>query len=341
MNKKKIIVTGGLGFIGTNLIISLIKKNYIVLNIDKISPQSNKRLKFLKNKNYRFLKLNLSTCNQKKLNKIIYDFQPEYLINLASETHVDRSIDNPKKILKSNINLVINLLVSIKDLAKSIKNKIKFIHIGTDEIYGELNYNESKKFNEDSLIKPNNPYSASKASQIHIINSFNKTFNLNYIIINPSNNFGPYQFPEKLIPKSIELIKKNKKVEIYGKGKNIRNWIYVKDTVDGIYKIMRKGKKNQIYNIASKNKISNIDLVKKLFKLMGREYKNNIKFVKDRPGHDKKYLSSSEKIKKLGWSEKNDISKNIKKTIEWYLDKDNLDFFNSRYLKLNRLGKTK
>ena len=339
MNNNKVIITGGLGFIGSNLIKSLLRRKFHIYNFDKLSKQSSLKFFFYKDKNYNFKKIDLSKISNNKLTKIIKIINPRFIINLASETHVDRSIDSPEEIIRSNIISLTNLLVSVKNLDYR-KEKIKFIHLGTDEIFGDIPFKSKKKFKEDSPIMPNNPYSASKASQIHIIKAFCHTYKLKYIIINPSNNYGPYQFPEKFIPKSIMKIFSNKPVEIYGKGKNIRNWIYVEDTVEAIIKIMRVGRLNNIYNISSSNLISNNNLIKKIFKHMN--IKNvNIKYVFDRPGHDEKYSSDSQKLKNLGWKEKYSFDQGITKTISWYLKNENLKQFCSKKINLKRLGKIK
>ena len=336
--KKKIIITGGLGFIGTNLIKKLLKENFYIYNFDKLSKQSNLKFYFYKNKKYKFKKINLSTISIKKLTKILTEINPNYIINLASETHVDRSIDNPEKIIKSNISLITNLLCAIKNLAFKEKFNIKFIHIGTDEVYGDLSFAQNKIFQESSAIKPNNPYSASKAAQDHIIKAFSKTYGLKYIILNPSNNYGPHQFPEKFIPKSIINIMKGKSVEIYGKGKNMRNWIFVEDTVSAIFKIMRNGKFYNTYNVSSSNLISNKKLIDKIYDSM-KIIKKQIEFITDRPGHDRKYFSDNKKLANLNWKEKYNLDQGILKTISWYKKIENLRQFNVKKINLKRLGK--
>jgi dTDP-glucose 4,6-dehydratase len=340
MSKNKIIITGGLGFIGTNLISALLKKNYHIINFDKNSTQSNSKFLFFKDKKYKFIKIDLAKIKPDRLNKLFQTYKPKCIINLASETHVDRSIDAPSEIIKSNILSLTNLALAIERYNRKNLKKIKFLHVGTDEIYGDIPLKDNKFFKESSPLNPKNPYSASKASQLNIIRSFHNTYNLEFIIINPSNNFGPYQFPEKLIPKSIELIKSNKFVEIYGDGKNIRNWIYVENTVNAIIKIMVSGKKNESYNVASSDLISNKDIIDRIYHFMNIN-KKKIKNVPDRPGHDRKYASSSYKIRKLGWSNKISFDEGIKKTILWYLDKKNIRFFNSNKIILKRLGKLK
>ena len=219
---SKILVTGGLGFIGSNLIKLLLKKNYKVINIDKVSYASNfyNTREFIKNKNYKFIKCDLT--NFLKLKKIILSNNPNAIFNLAAETHVDRSIDGPKNFISSNIIGTFNIL----EVIRKYKKKIKLIHISTDEVYGDVIKGRSK---ENDAYKPSSPYSATKASSDHLVNSYIKTFNVSALVTNCSNNFGPRQHPEKLIPKLIYNILNNKKLPIYGKGKNSREWIFVDD----------------------------------------------------------------------------------------------------------------
>ena len=242
---NKIIITGGLGFIGSNLIRYLLNKNLKILNLDKISYCSVKSTRNIKNPKYKFKKIDLSREKNSKLTNIIKKFRPDYIINLAANSHVDNSIKKPFDFAESNFSSTLNLLVSIKN--SGLLNKIELVHIGTDEIYGEIKKKEKKVFLETSILNPSSPYSASKAACHHLVTSFSKTYNLKYKIINPSNNFGPFQFPEKLIPKTIYSICNNRKVIIYKKGENIRQWMFVEDTCQAIFKIMKLKKKNEIY----------------------------------------------------------------------------------------------
>lgn len=339
---NKIIVTGGLGFIGTNLTLSLIKSKYKVFNLDKNGESSNNKLINFNNKNYYFKQIDLSKSDsQYQVLKIINKFKPQVIINLASESHVDKSIDSPQKIYVSNINSTLNLLLAIN---KSIlKKKIKLIHVGTDEVYGDLDLHSKKKFTEDSRYITSNPYSASKAAQINLVQAFIRTYNINAVILNPCNNFGFYQYPEKLIPKSINLILANKPVELYGRGKNIREWIFVEDTVKAIKLVMsmkKKGINGEIYNVSSKNAISNIALIKKIYKILHGLKKNifpfKIKYIDDRPGHDKKYVSANNKILKIGWRPNNDFDSSLKKTILFYLSSPKI--FKDSKVHLKRYG---
>ena len=336
---KKIIVTGGLGFIGSNLIELLLKKKFKVLNIDKVSYSSNfyNTKEYNKNKNYKFIKCSLG--NQKKLLNILKKFKPNCIFNLAAETHVDRSIDGPKNFIDSNIYGVFSLLEACKKFLK-IKKNFKLIHISTDEVYGDIPKGRSK---ETDKYKPSSPYAASKASSDHLVFSYIRTFNIPAIITNCSNNFGPKQHPEKLIPKIIYNILHNKVLPIYGKGLNIREWIYVEDHCDALLKIFQKGKLGNFYNIGSNINLKNKDLVKKILKItklkikIGKNVK--IKFVKDRPGHDVRYSLNNNKINKnINWKSKTSLNEGLKKTILWYLN--NISYYSTVNKKdiLRRLG---
>ena len=325
----RIIVTGGSGFIGSHLVHLLIKKKHIVLNIDKLSKFSvNESLDDLKkNKKYNFKKIDLQ--NFEKLSRAINNFKPDIIYNLAAESHVDRSIINPINFVKSNINSTINLLEAINkylDKYPKIKKNFKLIHVSTDEIYGSLK-SEEKKFTEKSKIDPSSPYAASKASTDLIVKAWNKTYKLPVIITNCSNNFGPWQFPEKLIPVIISKILKKQTIPIYGNGKNIRDWIYVLDHVDCLYTILKKGKIGETYNIGTNNELENIKICKmiclKINKLKKNKFNNLklIKFVDDRKGHDLRYAINNNKIKKtLGFRSKYKFENALDSTVKWYLN---------------------
>ncbi len=342
---KKIVVTGGSGFIGSNLIKLLLKKNYYVINIDKktysANPYNLKRIK--NNKNYK--SFNCDINDSKKVFKILNKFKPSGIFNLAAETHVDRSIDSPDKFIKTNIVGLYNLLKTTNKYIHKTKKKIKFIHISTDEVYGDIKSN--KRSNEKFAYDPSSPYSASKASADHLVKSFVKTYNFPAVISNCCNNYGPNQFPEKLIPKLIYNIIKNKSLPIYGKGKNSREWVHVLDHCKALLKIFSKGKIGESYNVGSNKNIKNIDIAKKLMQLVKKDSfkignKVKIKFVKDRPGHDFRYALNSNKIKKqLKWRAKINFEKGLLNTFNWYLS--NMAFFTnvSKKLYINRLGLNK
>ena len=317
---KKIIVTGGSGFIGSNLVNFLIKKKFYVINIDKLAYSANNIVH--KNKDSKFYKFyRLDINNKKKLIDIIKRYKPKAIFNLAAETHVDRSIDGPKNFIDTNILGTFNILEAIRMLNK--KNiKIKLVHISTDEVYGDIKKN--KRSDENFSYEPSSPYSASKASADHLVKSYIRTYKINAVISNCCNNYGPYQFPEKLLPKMIFNIFNNKELPIYGKGKNSREWIHVKDHCEALFMLYLKGKSGESYNVGSGVNLNNIDLIKKLLKLskllnikVGK--KTKIVLVKDRPGHDFRYALNSKKIfNKLKWKAKIKLNDGLFETIKWY-----------------------
>ena len=335
---KKVIVTGGLGIIGSNLVELLIRDGFKVINIDKITYSSNfYNVKEFKNiKNYKFIKCDIS---DKKLKKIIFEYKPTCIFNLAAETHVDRSIDNPENFIQSNIVGVYKLLEIFKNYSK--KNNCRLIHISTDEVYGDI---LSGRSSEKYPYQPSSPYAASKAASDHLVSSYIRTYNIPAIITNCSNNYGPKQHPEKLIPKLIYNIINNKPLPIYGKGTNSREWIYVKDHCEALIKIFKKGKIGEFYNIGSNKNLNNLQVTKELLNIskkrinLGKNVK--ISFIKDRPGHDIRYALNSNKIKKsLGWFPKTKFKKGIKLTFDWYYK--NKSYYESISKKdiIKRLGK--
>ena len=335
--KKKIIVTGGLGFIGSNLIELLISRNYFVINIDKVTYSSNfyNAKEFKNSKNYKFIKCDIGSKN---IRKILFKYKPICIFNLAAETHVDRSIDDPSSFITSNIVGVYNLLECFKDYSN--KNKSKLIHISTDEVYGDVLTGRTK---ETYPYNPSSPYAASKASSDHLVSSYVRTYKLPAIITNCSNNYGPKQHPEKLIPKLIYNILTNRSLPIYGTGKNSREWIYVKDHCEALIKIFNKGKIGNFYNIGSNKNVINLEICKNLIQISKTKIKlgNNvkIKFVKDRPGHDIRYaLNSSKLMRELKWKPKTKFKNGLKETVNWYMN--NLKYYSSLKKSdiLNRIG---
>ena len=322
--KKKVIVTGGLGFIGSNLIELLLEKNYFVINIDKVTYSSNfyNTKEFISTKSYKFIKCDI---NDKKIKKILFKYKPVCIFNLAAETHVDRSIDDPSNFIKSNILGVYNLLECFKELTKKYNSKL--IHISTDEVYGDVLIGRTK---ETYPYNPSSPYAASKASSDHLVSSYVRTYKIPAIITNCSNNFGPKQHPEKLIPKLIYNILTNRPLPIYGNGKNSREWIYVKDHCEALVKIFNKGRVGNFYNIGSNRNAINLEICKNLIQISKRRMKlgKNVKirFVKDRPGHDIRYaLNSSKLIKELKWKPKTSFKEGLEKTVNWYIN--NLKYY--------------
>ncbi len=326
-----ILITGGNGFIGSNFTnYWLSKKNELLVNIDKLtySSKNNHIQKKIKNKNYKFFKVSI---NDKKIYQIINKYKPRVIINFAAETHVDNSIEDSTVFFRTNVMGTLNLLNQIKKYYFKLKTKdFLFIHFSTDEVYGHLGKKE-KPFSEKNNYNPRNPYSASKASSDHIVKSFYNTFKIPSIVLNCSNNFGPYQNSEKLIPLTIKKIFYNERIPIYGDGLQIRDWLFVEDNCKAISKVIEKGIVGETYNIGGNNEIRNLDLVK----LIINEYAiinkiknikslyNLINFVKDRPGHDIRYSINISKIKKkLNWSptQSNKFYLNIRKTIKWYMN---------------------
>ena len=310
----KFLVTGGLGFIGSNFIEKLLKEypNSKIKNVDAELLGSNKKnLKFMKNEiRYNYIKGNIKDF--KLMKKLIGE--SDIIVNFAAESFVDRSISNSKPFINSNIIGVYNILEIIKN------EKKKLIHISTDEVFGSL---KSGSATEEYRFYPSSPYSSTKASAELLVMSYNKTYDLDCSITRCTNNYGPKQFPEKLIPKTIFLAQNNEKIPIYGSGKNIRDWIYVDDHCNAILKIIHNGKKGESYNISANNEINNITIVKKILKIMDKS-EDLIEFVEDRPGHDLRYSLDSNKIrKKLGWREKTNFEDGIEKTVKWYLENNN------------------
>ena len=335
---KNIIVTGGLGFIGSNLIEFLLEKKFFVLNIDKVTYSSNfyNVKKFKASKNYKFIKSDIGNI---KMKNILFKYKPICVFNLAAETHVDRSIDNPKSFIQNNIVSVHNLLENFRLFSKRYKSKL--IHISTDEVFGDiLKGRASEKYS----YKPSSPYAASKAASDHLVSSYIRTYKIPAIVTNCSNNYGPKQHPEKLIPKLIYNILNNRNLPIYGKGINSREWIFVKDHCEALFKIFKYGKIGEFYNIGSNKNLSNLEVCKSLLaiskKLTKVGKKVKIYFVKDRPGHDIRYALDSKKIKReLKFRSRTNFRTGIKYTFEWY--KNNKSYY--KYLPkkdiLRRLGK--
>lgn len=306
----KILITGGAGFIGSNFIHYLLE-NYDdqIITIDKLTYAGN--LDNLRNissaKNHKFYQGDIIN---KDFIEEVFDKSVDYVVNFAAETHVDRSIDNSNKFIKTNVEGTQVLLD--RALECDIKN---FVQISTDEVYGSI---KKGKFNENNMLNPNNPYAASKAGADFLVKSYNNTYNLPVNITRSSNNYGPYQYPEKLIPLFITNIMQDKKLPLYGDGKNIRDWIYVKDNCRAIDLIMRKGKNGEIYNIGANNEKTNLEITKAILKIMNKD-ESMIRYVKDRPGHDYRYALNNEKIKsELEWQPRISFNKGLIKTIKWY-----------------------
>jgi len=338
--KKKILITGGNGFIGTNLIIELLryKKNRII-NIDKFSYCSNSYLFKNKSKNLKNKKVDL--LNFDLIKKIIFTFKPDLVFHLAADTHVDVSLTKPLGHYDNNTKATLHLL-SILQLAlrqQILKKNFKFIHVGTDEIYGDVDFRSNKTFDEHQPLNPNNPYAASKAAAVLMVKTWYKNFNFPCIITNSVNNYGNYQFIEKFIPRSIILAIEQKYIEVYGRGKNIRTWISVKDHVRALIFLAKRGRVGQTYNISSGYKLKNIEIAKKIITILkNKKIKANIKLVEDRLGNDRQYSINANKLRKLGWRPIYNFDEELEKMIYWYGDTNNLKIFKNINKHLLRKG---
>lgn len=330
---KTILITGGAGFIGSHVVRLFVNKypDYKIVNLDKLTYAGNlENLKDIENAaNYEFVKGDI--VDDSFIFKLFEKYQFEGVIHLAAESHVDRSIANPNEFIKTNIVGTLNLLNAARQIWKDPKDKL-FYHISTDEVYGSLG--DKGLFTEETSYDPRSPYSASKASSDHLVRAYYHTFGLPVVITNCSNNYGPNQFPEKLIPLAINNIKKEKTIPVYGKGENIRDWLYVEDHAHAIELVYHNGKVGETYNIGGNNEWQNIKLIRMLCKIMdgklGRSHGESeklITFVKDRAGHDLRYAIDSSKIQnELGWSPSLQFEEGLSKTVDWYLE--NNDWLN-------------
>ena len=324
--KKSILITGGAGFIGSHVVRLFVNKypDYQIVNLDALTYAGNlENLKDVEGKlNYHFSKIDL--LNEEALRKLFNDFQITSVIHLAAESHVDRSITDPLAFVRTNVVGTVNLLNAAKEFWKDNREHL-FYHVSTDEVYGSLD--DGGFFTEETPYDPQSPYSASKAASDHFVRAYANTYKMNTIISNCSNNYGPHQFPEKLIPLCINNIKNNKPVPIYGKGENVRDWLYVTDHATAIDEVFHKGRMGETYNIGGFNEWKNIDIVKLLCEVMDRKLgrdkgsaKKLITYVTDRAGHDLRYAIDSKKINgELGWKPSLQFEEGLEKTVDWYL----------------------
>ena len=326
-----ILVTGAAGFIGSNFVNHWFENtNENVISIDKLTYAGNLHNldKQKNNANYFFIHADIQ--NKEALRKVFQKFEPRAIINFAAESHVDRSIDGPDDFINTNIFGTFSLLEEVRfylEKTKNIKDSFRFLHISTDEVYGSLNSLDDP-FKESNKYFPNSPYSASKASSDHLVRAWNKTFEIPTLITNCSNNYGPFQFPEKLIPLCIINAISGKELPIYGDGMQIRDWLYVKDHCEAIMCVLEKGKVGETYNIGGNCEMKNLDVVRLICEKLNhikplsnsRLYEDQIRFIKDRPGHDIRYSIDSSKIyNNLGWIPKENFDSGLNKTIDWYL----------------------
>ncbi len=306
----KILVTGGLGFIGSNFIRYILHNHsdVEVINVDALKYGSNpNNLKDVENDGYTFVKGDISDYDL--MANLIRNV--DAIVNFAAETHVDRSISNPHSFLQSNVVGVFTILEAMR----KCNPNARLVHISTDEVYGDI---LQGSFTENDTLKPSSPYSASKAAADMFVLSYARTYGLHAMITRCTNNYGPYQFPEKLIPKTIIRASMDMKIPVYGTGRNVRDWIYVLDHCEAIDTVMRKGEKGEIYNVSSGEEKTNLEVVTRILSIMGKD-ESLIEFVEDRPGHDIRYSLDSSKIRKLGWKPKHSFKEGIKETVEWYL----------------------
>ncbi len=344
MKKKIFLITGGAGFIGSALIRHiLMNTEHGVVNVDKLTYAGNlDSLKFIQDNNQNYYAFEqVDICDKNSIKRIFFQYKPDAIINLAAESHVDRSIDSPNEFIQSNIYGTYVLLEESRVYWSSLngkkKNNFRFHHVSTEEVYGDLE-GGTDLFTEDSPYNPSSPYSASKASSDFLVRAWHRTFNLPTLITTCSNNYGPYQFPEKLIPLVIMNALKAKNLQIYGNGKQVRDWIYVDDHVRALLEVVLNGKNGSTFNISGHNEIQNIEVVKKVCAILDelmpskhkdiKYYKELITYVGDRPGHDMRYAIDASKIKiELGWLPEENFESGIRKTVKWYLE--NMDWCKS------------
>jgi dTDP-glucose 4,6-dehydratase len=348
---RKILITGGAGFIGSNLIRNLIQEtDHCILNLDALTYAGNTHSLTDIGANPRYAFSQTDLCDMDALEKVFLEFKPDWVMHLAAESHVDRSIDSPGAFIQTNVVGTFNLLQSARRYFDTLKAEAKanfrFLHVSTDEVYGSLG--QEGLFTETTPYEPHSPYSASKAASDHLARAWADTYGLPVMVTNCSNNYGPYQFPEKLIPVVILKALRDESIPVYGKGENIRDWLYVGDHADALCTVISKGTIGETYNIGGNNERKNIDLVRLLCDVLddlrphpqGKLYREQINFVADRPGHDLRYAIDATKIKdELGWSPKQDHSSGFRKTVQWYLDNSTWtqQILDGSY-KLERLG---
>ena len=317
----KILVTGGCGFIGYNFL-EYIHNNttHDIINVDKLTYAGATQPKWIDR--YEFYHQDIGASDH--MRALLKHHKPDYVVNFAAETHVDRSISSSKAFIDTNIVATYNFIVEIQKYFEEVNNEVRFVHVSTDEVYGELATPQEAPFSEESPYKPNNPYSATKASGDFLIRSFQRTYGLPAMITNSSNNYGPYQYPEKFIPVVILKAMLNKQIPVYGTGKNVRDWIWVEDNCDAIYTVLQKGTIGEKYNIGAYNEHQNIEIAKLILDIMGKP-QSLISFVEDRKGHDLRYALESIKMKKeFNWQATHPFTTTLDTTIKWY--HDNLDW---------------
>jgi dTDP-glucose 4,6-dehydratase len=327
-----VLITGGAGFIGANVVHHWIDRTTeTVINVDKLTYAGNLQNLVGLDSNPRHIFHRSDIGDVPEISHILRKYCPKVVLNLAAESHVDRSIQNPAAFIETNVVATLRFLETVRDywtdLATAERAKFRFIHISTDEVYGSLGPDDAP-FNESASYAPNNLYAASKAASDHLVRAFHRTFGLPVITTNCSNNYGPYQFPEKLIPLMINRALADESLPVYGDGQNVRDWIYVTDHCAAIRTAAKKGQPGEVYNIGSSNERTNLDVVNQICEILdqtqprqdGKSYRKQIEFVNDRPGHDRRYSIESKKIRSLGWEPKETFEQGIRATVLWYLE---------------------
>lgn len=334
---ETILVTGGAGFIGSALVRMLINDTpNRVVNVDKLTYAGNLETLRCVEGSDRYAFEQVDICDGEAVGRILAQTRPDKMIHLAAESHVDRSIDGPSEFINTNIvgtyTLLENARVYWKDLDDKQRGNFRFHHVSTDEVYGSLG--PTGLFTENTPYRPNSPYSASKASSDHLVRAWWKTYGLPTVISNCSNNYGPYQYPEKMIPLMINKALEGQGLPVYGKGENVRDWLYVEDHVDALWQICSRGKPGEVYNVGGDSEMTNIAVVRRLCGILdelvpkpdGSTYDSQIEFVEDRPGHDLRYAIDATKIRReLGWKAEESFESGLRKTVQWYLE--NNDWF--------------
>lgn len=330
--EKMYLITGGAGFIGSAVARYLVlEKGCTVVNVDKLTYAGNPATVAVceVSGNYHFEKADI--CDRKEMDRIFANYRPERVLHLAAESHVDRSIDGPGEFVETNVKGTYTLLEAARKFYGSLENearrRFRFHHVSTDEVYGSLG--QTGYFTEQTSYKPNSPYSATKAASDHLVRAWHRTYELPTVISNCSNNYGPFQYPEKLIPLMINKALSGEALPVYGKGDNVRDWLYVDDHARALVKILEEGRVGEVYNVGGGNELTNIEVVNRICDDLnsqaprsdGRDYREQIQFVDDRPGHDRRYAIDAGKLKRdLGWTPQESFETGLEKTIRWYLD---------------------